>query len=202
MENFGKWLTDRFKKDPLKVSPDEIKRDQIRIDRLASIKRDEIADRRHKIMKIIQRGKGQSRETKISLAAELEVLEMEKIQSEKAHQRFMNQKRVLNMAKFMVEQQNTKQVSTVANRIFGMDVNRVSEIASRFAIEDIMEQDKLKEIEGALVGVFGEEQLPESTTQKLEMWDELEAGEIDEDKFYSEMERSADKMIVKREEEI
>jgi len=58
MENFGKWVKERFKKDPMKVSTDEIKRDQLKIDRLASIKRDEIEDVNEKILKTIQKGKG------------------------------------------------------------------------------------------------------------------------------------------------
>ena len=142
-------------------------------ERLGSIKRDEIEDANEKILKTIQKGKGQSRETKINLAVELDV------------------------------SKSAKQVSTIANRIFGMDVDRVSEIASEFAIEGIMEQDKLKELEGAMVGIFGEEQLSEETKQALEMWDELEAGEIDEDKFFHEVEKSTEKkMVVKRDEEI
>ncbi|MEA3323955.1 MAG: hypothetical protein U9Q37_02295, partial [Euryarchaeota archaeon] len=63
MVNFGKWAKDRFKKDPLKVSTDEIKRDQLKVDRLASIKRDEIEDANDKLLKTIQKGKGQSKET-------------------------------------------------------------------------------------------------------------------------------------------
>ena len=203
MENFGKWVKDRFKKDPMKVSTDEIKRDQLKIDRLASIKRDEIEDANEKILKTIQKGKGQSRETKINLAVELDVSKKKKMQLQKAHESLMNQKKALNMLEFMVAQKSAKQVSTIANRIFGMDVDRVSEIASEFAIEGMMEQDKLKELEGAMVGIFGEEQLSEETKQALEMWDELEAGEIDEDKFFHEIEKSTEKkMVVKREEEI
>lgn len=202
MENFGKWVKERFKKDPMKVSTDEIKRDQLKIDRLASIKRDEIEDANEKILKTIQKGKGQSRETKINLAVELDVLKKKKMQLQKAHESLMNQKKALNMLEFMVAQKSAKQVSTIANRIFGMDVDRVSEIASEFAIEGMMEQDKLKELEGAMVGIFGEEQLSEETKQALEMWDELEAGEIDEDKFFHEVEKSTEKkMVVKREEE-
>jgi len=202
MENFGKWVKDRFKKDPMKVSTDEIKRDQLKIDRLASIKRDEIEDANEKILKTIQKGKGQSRETKINLAVELDVSKKKKMQLQKAHESLMNQKKALNMLEFMVAQKSAKQVSTIANRIFGMDVDRVSEIASEFAIEGMMEQDKLKELEGAMVGIFGEEQLSEETKQALEMWDELEAGEIDEDKFFNEIEKSTEKkMVVKREEE-
>jgi len=124
------------------------------------------------------------------------------MQLQKAHESLMNQKKALNMLEFMVAQKSAKQVSTIANRIFGMDVDRVSEIASEFAIEGMMEQDKLKELEGAMVGIFGEEQLSEETKQALEMWDELEAGEIDEDKFFNEIEKSTEKMVVKREEEI
>ena len=203
MENFGKWVKDRFKKDPMKVSTDEIKRDQLKIDRLASIKRDEIEDANEKILKTIQKGKGQSRETKINLAVELDVSKKKKMQLQKAHESLMNQKKALNMLEFMVAQKSAKQVSTIANRIFGMDVDRVSEIASEFAIEGMMEQDKLKELERAMVGIFGEEQLSEETKQALEMWDELEAGEIDEDKFFHEIEKSTEKkMVVKREEEI
>jgi hypothetical protein len=202
MENFGKWVKGRFKKDPMKVSTDEIKRDQLKIDRLASIKRDEIEDANEKILKTIQKGKGQSRETKINLAVELDVSKKKKMQLQKAHESLMNQKKALNMLEFMVAQKSAKQVSTIANRIFGMDVDRVSEIASEFAIEGMMEQDKLKELEGAMVGIFGEEQLSDETKQALEMWDELEAGEIDEDKFFHEIEKSTEKMVVKREEEI
>lgn len=202
MENFGKWLKNRFKKDPLNVSPEEIKRDQIKIDRLASIKRDEIEDLKDKIMKLIQKGRGQSRETKINIAVELDVIEKEKIQTEKTHERLMNQKRALNMLKSMVDQKNAEEVSTIATRIFDLDVDRVGEIATQSVVKDSMEQDKLKGLESALVGVFGEEQLSDSISQKLEMWDELESGEIDEDKFYNEIEKSTDKMIVKRKEEM
>lgn len=202
MENFGKWVKERFKKDPMKVSTDEIKRDQLKIDRLASIKRDEIEDVNDKILKTIQKGKGQSRESKINLAVELDVSKKKKMQLQKAHESLMSQKKALNMLEFMVAQKSAKQVSTIANRIFGMDVDRVSEIASEFAIESMMEQDKLKELEGAMVGIFGEEQLSEETKKALEMWDELEAGEIDEDKFFHEIEKSTEKMVVKREEEI
>ena len=202
MENFGKWLKNRFKKDPLNVSPEEIKRDQIKIDRLASIKRDEIEDLKDKIMKLIQKGRGQSRETKINIAVELDVIEKEKIQTEKTHERLMNQKRALNMLKSMVDRKNAEEVSTIATRIFDLDVDRVGEIATQSVVKDSMEQDKLKGLESALVGVFGEEQLSDSISQKLEMWDELESGEIDEDKFYNEIEKSTDKMIVKRKEEM
>jgi hypothetical protein len=202
MEKFGKWIKDRFKKDPMKVSSDEIRRDQLKIDRLASIKRDEIEDINDKIVTTIQKGRGQSRETKINLAVELDVLKKKKVQLQKAHEGFMRQKKALNMLEFMVEQKSAKQLSTIANRIFGMDVERVSEIASEFAIEGMMEQDKLKELEGAMVGIFGEEKLSEETMKALEMWDELEAGEIDEDKFFNEVEKSTEKMVVKRDEEI
>jgi len=201
MDNFGKWVKGRFKKDPLKVSADEIKRDQLKIDRLASIKRDEIDDGNSKIMKIIQKGKGQSRETKINLAVELDVAKKKKMQLQKAHESLMSQKRALNMLEFMVEQKNSKQVSTIANRIFSMDVDQVTEIASQTAIEDLMAKAKLGELETAMVGIFGEEQLSEETKQALEMWDELDAGEIDEDKFFNEVEKSTDKMVVKRDEE-
>ena len=202
MENFGKWVKDRFKKDPMKVSGDEIKRDQLKIDRLASIKRDEIEDVNEKVMKTIQRGKGQSRETKINLAVELDVLKKKKMQLQKAHESLMRQKKALNMLEFMIAQKSATQESTVANRIFGMDVDRVSELASEFAIEGMMEEDKLKELEGAMVGIFGDEQLSEETKEALEMWDELESGDIDEDKFFQEVEKSTEKMVVKREEEI
>ena len=202
MVNFGKWAKDRFKKDPMKVSADEIKRDQLKIDRLASIKRGEIEDANDKILKTIQKGKGQSRETKINLAVELDVSKKKKMQLQKSHESLMSQKKALNMLEFMIEQKNARQVSTIANRIFGMDVDRVSEIASDFAIEGMIEQDKLKELEGAMVGIFGEEQLSDETKQALEMWDELEAGEIDEDEFFHEIEKSTEKMVVKREEEV
>jgi len=82
-----------------------------------------------------------------------------------------------------------------------MDVGRVSELATEFAIEGMMEQDKLKELEGAMVGIFGEEQLTEETKEALKMWDDLEAGEITEDAFFKEVEKSTEKMVVKREEE-
>ena len=203
MENFGRWVKERFRKDPMKVSIGEIKRDQLKIDRLASIKRDEIEDANEKILKTIQKGTGQSRETKINLAVELDVSKKKKMQLQKAHESLMNQKKALNMLEFMVAQRSVKQVSTIANRIFGMDVDRVSEIASEFAIESMMEQDKLKELEGAMVGIFGEEQLSEETKQALEMWDELESGEIDEDKFFQEIEKSTEKkMVVRRDEEM
>jgi hypothetical protein len=201
MDNFGKWVKDRFKKDPMKVSTDEIKRDQLKIDRLASIKRDEIEDINSKVMKTIQKGKGQSRETKINLAVELDVQKKKKMQLQKAHESLMSQKKALNMLEFMVEQKNAKQVSTIATSLFDMDVGRVSELATEFAVEGMMEQDKLKEFEGAMVGIFGEEQLAEETKQALEMWDELEAGEMDEDEFFEEVEKSTEKMVVKREEE-
>jgi hypothetical protein len=201
MDNFGKWVKDRFKKDPMKVSTDEIKRDQLKIDRLASIKRDEIEDINSKVMKTIQKGKGQSRETKINLAVELDVQKKKKMQLQKAHESLMSQKKALNMLEFMVEQKNAKQVSTIATSLFDMDVGRVSELATEFAVEGMMEQDKLKEFEGAMVGIFGEEQLAEETKQALEMWDELEAGEMDEDEFFQEVEKSTEKMVVKREEE-
>lgn len=202
MEKFGKWVKDRFKKDPMKVSGDEIKRDQLKIDRLASIKRDEIEDVNEKVMKTIQRGKGQSRETKINLAVELDVLKKKKMQLQKAHESIMRQKKALNMLEFMIAQKSATQESTVANRIFGMDVDRVSELASEFAIEGMMEEDKLKELEGAMVGIFGDEQLSDETKEALVMWDELESGDIDEDKFFQEVEKSTEKMVVKREEEI
>jgi hypothetical protein len=201
MENFGKWVKDRFKKDPMKVSTDEIKRDQLKIDRLASIKRDEIEDVNSKVMKTIQKGKGQSRETKINLAVELDVQKKKKMQLQKAHESLMSQKKALNMLEFMVEQKNAKQVSTIATSLFDMDVGRVSELATEFAVEGMMEQDKLKEFEGAMVGIFGEEQLTEETKQALAMWDDLEAGEMDEDAFFQEVEKSTGKMVVKREEE-
>ncbi len=201
MDNFGKWVKDRFKKDPMKVSTDEIKRDQLKIDRLASIKRDEIEDVNGKVMKTIQKGKGQSRETKINLAVELDVLKKKKMQLQKAHESLMSQKKALNMLEFMVEQKNAKQVSTIATSLFDMDVGRVSELATEFAVEGMMEQDKLKEFEGAMVGIFGEEQLTNETKQALEMWDELEAGEMDEDEFFDEVEKSTEKLVVKREEE-
>ena len=202
MVNFGKWAKDRFKKDPMKVSADEIKRDQLKIDRLASIKRDEIEDVNDKLLKTIQKGKGQSKETKISLAVDLDVSKKKRMQLQKSHESLMNQKKALNMLEFMIEQKNAKQVSTIANRIFDMDVDRVTEIASDFAIEDMMKQDKLAELEGAMVGTFGEEKLSEETKQALEMWDELEAGEMDEDEFFKEIEKSTEKLVVKREEEI
>ena len=202
MVNFGKWAKDRFKKDPMKVSAEEIKRDQLKVDRLASIKRDEIEDVNDKLLKTIQKGKGQSKETKISLAVDLDVSKKKKMQLQKSHESLMNQKKALNMLEFMIEQKNAKQVSTIANRIFDMDVDRVTEIASDFAIEDMMKQDKLAELEGAMVGTFGDEKLSEETKQALEMWDELEAGEMDEDEFFHEIEKSTEKLVVKREEEI
>ena len=202
MVNFGKWAKDRFKKDPMKVSAEEIKRDQLKIDRLASIKRDEIEDVNDKLLKTIQKGKGQSKETKISLAVDLDVSKKKKMQLQKSHESLMNQKKALNMLEFMIEQKNAKQVSTIANRIFGMDVDRVTEIASDFAIEDMMKQDKLAELEGAMVGTFGDEKLSDETKQALEMWDELEAGEMDADEFFHEIEKSTEKLVVKREEEI
>lgn len=202
MVNFGKWAKDRFKKDPMKVSTDEIKRDQLKVDRLASIKRDEIEDVNDKLLKTIQKGKGQSKETKISLAVDLDVSKKKKMQLQKSHESLMNQKKALNMLEFMIEQKNAKQVSTIANRIFDMDVDRVTEIASDFAIEGMMKQDKLAELEGAMVGTFGDEKLSEETKQALEIWDELEAGEMDADEFFHEIEKSTEKLVVKREEEI
>ncbi|NIA12018.1 MAG: hypothetical protein GWP10_20430 [Nitrospiraceae bacterium] len=202
MVNFGKWARDRFKKDPMKVSEEELKRDQLKIDRLASIKRDEIEDVNDKLLKTIQKGKGQSKETKISLAVDLDVSKKKKMQLQKSHESLMNQKKALNMLEFMIEQKNAKQVSTIANRIFDMDVDRVTEIASDFAIEDMMKQDKLAELEGAMVGTFGDEKLSDETKQALEMWDELESGEMDEDEFFKEIEKSTEKLVVKREEEV
>jgi hypothetical protein len=203
MENFGKWVKERFKKDPLKVSSDEIKRDQLKIDRLASIKRDEIEDVKSEIMKKIQKGKGQSRETKINLSVELDVLENRKLQLQKAHESLMGQKRALNMLEFMVEQKKTEQVSPLAKKVFDLSVDQVSEMAGDSAVEEWMRQGKLKELEGAMGNMFGEEQISERTEERLKMWDDLEAGEIDEDEYYqNEDVKSTEKMVAKREGEV
>ncbi|HID27311.1 MAG TPA: hypothetical protein EYP22_05745 [Methanosarcinales archaeon] len=200
MKSFGQWVKTRFKKDPLKIPLDEIKRDQLKIDRLASIKRDEIEDVNDKIQKVIQKGKGQSRETKISLSYELSALKTKKMQLQKAHESLMRQKKALNMLEFMVSQKSTQQVSTLATDIFNMDIDRVSEMASEVAIEGMMESDKLAALEGAMVGIYGEEELSEDTQQALEMWDELEAGAIDEGEFFEELDKQSEKMVVKRRE--
>jgi len=200
VKSFGQWVKTRFKKDPLKIPLDEIKRDQLKIDRLASIKRDEIEDVNDKIQKVIQKGKGQSRETKISLSYELSALKTKKMQLQKAHESLMRQKKALNMLEFMVSQKSTQQVSTLATDIFNMDIDRVSEMASEVAIEGMMESDKLAALEGAMVGIYGEEELSEDTQQALEMWDELEAGAIDEGEFFEELDKQSEKMVVKRRE--
>lgn len=201
MASFGKWVKDTFKKDPLKVSTNEIKRDQIKIDRLASIKRDEIDDLNAKIEEIIKKGTGQTRETKISLANELGAVKNKKTQLQKTHEGLMRQKKALNMLEFMVEQRNSKQVSTIANQIFDMDLDKVSDLASEVAVEGMMQEDKMKALEGAMVGIFGEERLSKDTEELLNQWDQLEAGQIDVDKFKDTVEKQSEKMIVKRETE-
>ncbi len=201
MASFGKWVKDTFNKDPLKVSQNEIKRDQIKIDRLASIKRDEIDDVNKKIEDLIKKGIGQTKETKISLANELGAVKNKKTQLQKAHEGLMRQKKALNMLEFMVEQKNSRQVSTIANRIFDMDLDKVSELASEVAIEGMMQEDKMKALEGAMVGIFGEERLSKDTEELLNQWDQLEAGQIDVDKFKETVEKQSEKMIVKREAE-
>lgn len=201
MASFGKWVKDTFNKDPLKVSQNEIKRDQIKIDRLASIKRDEIDDVNKKIEDLIKKGVGQTKETKISLANELGAVKNKKTQLQKAHEGLMRQKKALNMLEFMVEQKNSRQVSTIANRIFDMDLDKVSELASEVAIEGMMQEDKMKALEGAMVGIFGEERLSKDTEELLNQWDQLEAGQIDVDKFKDTVEKQSEKMIVKREAE-
>lgn len=201
MASFGKWVKDTFKKDPLKVSQNEIKRDQIKVDRLASIKRDEIDDVNKKIEDVIKKGVGQTRETKISLANELSAIKNKKTQLQKVHESLMRQKKALNILEFMVEQKNSKQVSTIANQLFDMDLDKVSDIASEVAIEGMMQEDKMKALEGAMVGIFGEERLSKDTEQLLDQWDQLEAGQIDVDKFKDTVEKQSEKMIVKREQE-
>ncbi|MBU4223536.1 MAG: hypothetical protein KKD46_00685 [Euryarchaeota archaeon] len=201
MASFGKWVKETFKKDPLKVSPNEIKRDQIKIDRLSSIKRDEIDDINKKIEETIKKGVGQTKETKISLSYELSASKNRKTQLQKTHENLMRQKRALNMLEFMVEQKNSRQVSTIANQIFDMDMDKVSDIASEFAVEGMIVEDKMKALEGAMVGIFGEERLSKDTEELLEQWDQLEAGEIDVDKFKETVEKQSEKMIVKRETE-
>lgn len=201
MASFGKWVKDTFKKDPLKVSTNEIKRDQIKIDRLASIKRDEIDDLNTKIEDIIKKGVGQTKETKISLSHELGAVKNKKTQLQKTHEGLMRQKKALNMLEFMVEQKNTAQVSTIANQIFDMDIDKVSDLASEVAIEGMMQEDKMKALEGAMVGIFGEERLSKDTEELLNQWDQLEAGQIDVDKFKDTVEKQSEKMIVKRETE-
>lgn len=201
MASFGKWVKETFKKDPLKVSPNEIKRDQIKIDRLSSIKRDEIDDINKKIEETIKKGVGQTKETKISLSYELSASKNRKTQLQKTHENLMRQKRALNMLEFMVEQKNSRQVSTIANQIFDMDMDKVSDIASEFAVEGMIVEDKMKALEGAMVGIFGEERLSKDTEELLEQWDQLEAGQIDVDKFKETVEKQSEKMIVKRETE-
>lgn len=201
MASFGKWVKETFKKDPLKVSPSEIKRDQIKIDRLSSIKRDEIDDLNKKIEDTIKKGVGQTKETKISLSHELSASKNKKTQLQKTHENLMRQKRALNMLEFMVEQKNSNQVSTIANRILDMDMDKVSDMASEFAVEGMMQEDKMKALEGAMVGIFGDERLSKDTEELLEQWDQLEAGEIDVDKFKETVEKQSEKMIVKRDTE-
>lgn len=201
MASFGKWVKETFKKDPLKVSPNEIKRDQIKIDRLSSIKRDEIDDINKKIEETIKKGVGQTKETKISLSYELSASKNRKTQLQKTHENLMRQKRALNMLEFMVEQKNSRQVSTIANQIFDMDMDKVSDIASEFAVEGMIVEDKMKALEGAMVGIFGEERLSKDTEELLDQWDQLEAGQIDVDKFKETVEKQSEKMIVKRETE-
>lgn len=201
MTSFGKWVKDTFKKDPLKVSANEIKRDQIKIDRLASIKRDEIDDLNVKIENVIKKGVGQTKETKISLSYELSAIKNKKTQLQKTHENLMRQKKALNMLEFMVEQKNSKQVSTIANQIFDMDIDKVSDLATEVAIEGMMQEDKMKALEGAMVGIFGEERLSKDTEEMLDQWDQLEAGQIDVDKFKDTVEKQSEKMIVKREQE-
>ncbi|TRZ90246.1 MAG: hypothetical protein D4R88_04030 [Methanosarcinales archaeon] len=201
MASFGKWVKETFKKDPLKVSPSEIKRDQIKIDRLSSIKRDEIDDINKKIEETIKKGVGQTKETKISLSYELSASKNRKTQLQKTHENLMRQKRALNMLEFMVEQKNSRQVSTIANQIFDMDMDKVSDIASEFAVEGMIVEDKMKALEGAMVGIFGEERLSKDTEELLDQWDQLEAGQIDVDKFKETVEKQSEKMIVKRDTE-
>ncbi|GEM_PF-1364317 len=201
MASFGKWVKDTFKKDPLKVSVNDIKRDQIKIDRLASIKRDEIDDLNAKIEEIIKKGVGQTKETKISLSHELSAVKNKKTQLQKTHESLMRQKKALNMLEFMIEQKNSKQVSTIANQIFDMDLDKVSDIASEVAIEGMMHEDKMRALEGAMVGIFGEERLSKDTEELLDQWDQLEAGQIDVDKFKETVEKQNEKMIVRREAE-
>lgn len=199
MASFGKWIKDTFNKDPLKVSVNEIKRDSIKIDRLASIKRDEIEDLNKKIEDLIKKGTGQTRETKISLANELSAVKNKKTQLQKTHEGLMRQKKALNMLEFMVEQKNSKQVSTIANQIFNMDLDKVSDMANEVAIEGMMQDDKMKALEGAMVGIFGEERLPKDTEELLNQWDQLESGQIDVEGFKETVDKQSEKMIVKRE---
>jgi len=201
MTSFGKWVKDTFKKDPLKVSINDIKRDQIKVDRLASIKRDEIDDLNIKIEDLIKKGVGQTRETKISLSNELSAVKNKKTQLQKTHESLMRQKKALNMLEFMVEQKNSKQVSTIANQIFNMDLDKVSDLANEVAIEGMMQEDKMKALEGAMVGIFGDERLSKDQEELLTQWDQLEAGQIDVDKFKETVEKQSEKMIVKRETE-
>lgn len=198
MVHFGKWIKDRFNKDPFKVSNEDMKRDQLKIDRLASIKRDEIEDVNEKIQKIIQKGVNQSRESKISLSHELSALKTKKTQIQKAHESLMKQKKALNILEFIVSQKNNQQISTVAQNLFNSDLEDVSEIANHVAIEGMMQDDKIKALEGTLVGLYGEEQLSDDVEQALDMWDELESGNIDEDTFFEEIDKTDDKLIVKR----
>ena len=201
MANFGNWVKDTFKKDPFKVSQGDIKRDQLKIDRLSSIKRDEIEDINAKMQKTIQKGVGQSRETKIFLSNELSALKVKKTQIQKAHESLMKQKKALNMLEFIVSQKNSQQMSTVAQNVFDADIDKVAEISNEIAIEGMMQDDKMTALEGALVGLYGEEQLSDDTEQALEMWDEIESGNIDEDAFFEEVGKIDDKLIIKRENE-
>jgi chemotaxis regulatin CheY-phosphate phosphatase CheZ len=52
-----------------------------------------------------------------------------------------------------------------------------------------------------MVGIFGDERLSKDTEELLEQWDQLEAGQIDVDKFKETVEKQSEKMIVKRDTE-
>ena len=178
MEKFRKWIKEKFKKDPMKVTIDEIKQDQLKIDRLACIKRDEIEDADENISNLLQKCIGQSIEMKDNLAVEIEILNKKKMQLQKEHENLMDQKSALNMLEFIVMQKSDRQLSTIANLIFDMDVSGVSDIAINTAINDMTKKDKLKKLEDAIVGMYGREQTSEEKKQILEMLNDLEEGEI------------------------
>lgn len=196
MEKFRKWIKEKFKKDPMKVTIDEIKQDQLKIDRLACIKRDEIEDADENISNLLQKCIGQSIEMKDNLAVEIEILNKKKMQLQKEHENLMDQKSALNMLEFIVMQKSDRQLSTIANLIFDMDVSGVSDIAIDTAINDMTKKDKLKKLEDAIVGMYGREQTSEEKKQILEMLNDLEAGEIGKDECLHELEKSAKNKLI------
>lgn len=79
------------------------------------------------------------------------------------------------------------------------DLDKVSDMANEVAIEGMMQDDKMKALEGAMVGIFGEERLPKDTEELLDQWDQLESGQIDVEGFKETVDKQSEKMIVKRE---